>query len=199
VRIGLIGTCLPFWRGRLLLRRLKRTVGIHPGRTSSSKGEVKETRAILIEALRELVEKADSRGIVLALENMEQRPREVVTTSSDLKILIEEMKSPRLVGLVDIAHANTVTDPAIFLNECLSILGHIHISDNNGSAPTHLPLGKETIDFRKVFQALIEEEYSGKVIIEGFFSSDPLGAAKGDFDYSARLLQELCSGKKRLK
>lgn len=164
-------------------------VAIHPGRASSSKGEEHEIHSILIEALHELVDKADSRGLVLALENMERRPREVITTSSDLKALVKEINSPRLMGLVDIAHANTVTDPNRFLRECLSILGHIHISDNNGSSPTHLPLGKGAIDFRKIFQTLIEEKYDGKVIIEGFFSSDPVGTAKTDFDYSARLIQ----------
>lgn len=174
-------------------------VAIHPGRTSSSKGEGQETRSILMDALRELVESADSRGLVLALENMEQRPREVITTPNDLRTLIKEMNSPRLVGLVDVAHANTVADPVGFLRECLGILGHIHISDNNGSAPTHLPLGKGTIDLARIFQTLIEEEYDGKVVIEGFFSSDPVGTAKADFDYSARLIQQLGSGKKRLK
>lgn len=169
-----------------------RLVVIHPGRLSSSKGEGQETHSILVEVLRELVQKAESRGILLALENMEQRPREVVTTPTDLRTLIEEVGSPRLVGLVDIAHANTVSDPAQFLRECLSVLGHVHISDNNGGAPTHLPLGKGRIDFRRIFQILLEEEYDGKVIIEGFFSSDPLGAAKADFDHSARLIQQLC-------
>jgi len=168
-----------------------RLVAIHPGRFSSSKGEGQETHSILVEALRELSEKADSKGTVLALENMERRPREVITTPTDLRTLIEEVNSPRLVGLVDIAHANTVSDPAEFLRECLGVLGHVHISDNNGEAPTHLPLGKGTIDFRKIFQILIEEKYDGKVIIEGFFSSDPLGAAKADFDHSARLIQQL--------
>jgi len=157
-------------------------VAVHPGRASSSKGEAQETRNTLIKALHELVEKANSKGIVLALENMEQRPREIITTSNDLKTLIQEVNSPRLVGLVDIAHANTVTDPIGFLKDCLSILGHVHISDNNGLSPTHLPLGKGTIDLTKIFQTLVEEEYDGKVVIEGFFSTDPIGAAEADLE-----------------
>jgi len=171
-------------------------IAVHPGRTSSSKGEREETRSILVGALHELVERADSRGLILALENMEQRPREIVTTSNDLKTLIREVNSPRLVGLVDVAHANTVGDPVGFLRECLCILGHVHISDNNGLAPTHLPLGKGTIDLAKIFQTLVEEGYDAKVVIEGFFSSDPLGAAEADLNYAARLIQQLSSGKK---
>ncbi len=174
-------------------------VAVHPGRASSSKGEAQETRNTLIKALHELVEKANSKGIVLALENMEQRPREIITTSNDLKTLIQEVNSPRLVGLVDIAHANTVTDPIGFLKDCLSILGHVHISDNNGLSPTHLPLGKGTIDLTKIFQTLVEEEYDGKVVIEGFFSTDPIEAAEADLEYSARLIQQTTSGKNQLK
>lgn len=166
-------------------------VVVHPGRMSSSKGSREETYSILVEALDELKERAQAKGTVLALENMENRQREIITTPVDLRQLLETLHSNRLVGLVDVAHANMVLDPSRFLTECLEILGHVHVSDNNGSAPVHLPLGRGSIDFKKIFRILAKQRYGGKVIVEGFNSGNSIGSAREDFEFASDLLRSL--------
>jgi len=166
-------------------------VVVHPGKMSSSKGTCTETNSILVEALRELAERAREKGVILALENMEKRPKEIIVTPDDLKGLLAAVRSNSLVGLVDVAHANLVLDPTKFLVECLDVLAHVHISDNKGSAPIHLPLGKGTIDLGKIFEVLNKGGYKGRVIIEGFVSEDPMGTAKDDFEFAAALIHRL--------
>jgi len=143
-----------------------KTVVIHPGRISSSKGAKEEYTGELYKFLREIDSIADSEGVVIGLEVMEKRPREILVTPEDvINLMRQSWKNLKLT--IDIAHARTVMDPSEFLNSLNhEWITHIHLSDSSASRP-HLPLGKGDSEINKALKTL-SEFYRGVIIIEGY-------------------------------
>ena len=67
----------------------------------------------------------------------------------------------------DVGHANTNGNLDTFCKVILPRAAHMHIHDNHGKYDEHLPLGKGSIDWKRVMPK-IRAEYRGKImVVEG--------------------------------
>ena len=141
-------------------------VVIHPGRVSSSKGDVEYYKSELLKFLIEIDNTASSEGVIIGLEIMEKRAREILVYPEEVNILLKN-KWKNLKLTLDIAHAGTVMDPSAFINLINhEWITHIHLSDSKADA-AHLPLGKGNTDINKALKTL-SGFYDKTVIIEGY-------------------------------
>jgi len=144
-----------------------RVAVVHPGRMASSRDDPREAWSLLADSLSRVAEAAERLGVVIAVENMEGRPREIVRLPSDLLRLIEEVGSRSLAVTLDASHAGTVGDPIEFVRELGGVVAHVHVSDYSGGR-SHLPLGEGSLDLPGFLSALAEVGYSGAVVVEGY-------------------------------
>ena len=79
---------------------------------------------------------------------------------------------PGMQLVLDTGHANigdtTAHRVLEFIERFSDRLGHLHISDNNGRADEHLPVGHGNIDFKSVVRALKSIGYAGTLTLEIF-------------------------------
>lgn len=152
---------------------LARAVGasvmvVHPGRLSSGKDDPEEYWPDLIETLAKLGRHAANYELVLAVENMEPRPRELITTPKDAHRLVGSIGSKSVQMCLDLAHAglkgaNTVS---AFIRLCGPMICHIHVS-NVTERRTHLPLDQGSSPITPRALRFLRREFSGVVTVEG--------------------------------
>lgn len=140
---------------------------VHPGRMTMSKIPLKEFLDINYEALNYLIEEANIYNIIICLENMERRNKEYFILPKTLLQIIKKMNSRYLKICLDIAHANTSGQIKDFITELGNNIFHIHISDNEGHSPVHLPIGEGNIQFQEIFHAL-RSLNNREITIEGY-------------------------------
>ena len=156
-------------------------VVIHPGRLSASRSSITECRESLISALIKIDQWAYDENIIVGLEAMEKRSREIFIYPKDvIDIMSIGWKKIRLT--FDIAHSYTVMEPTDYLKKINpDWIGQVHLSDGN-STNTHLPLGEGEINIVKTLKKL-EEVYSGNVVIEGYIPGKGLETAALNYKY----------------
>lgn len=151
-----------------------RIVVVHPGQISSSTDNVEDYWAGLAEYASRLNAKASELGLTVALEAMEKKRLQFVTTIPALQrlgVILESLSNT--VIAVDIAHAGTMGDPMDFL-ERVPRIGHAHLSDTSPEK-THALLGEGRLDLTSIVPALLERIEAtphGLIAIEGRLSSD---------------------------
>jgi len=127
--------------------------------------------------LRELTEYAESRGVILGLENMPFNLYEngevleaphLGRTKNEFTQIISSIKMNGLKMTFDVGHANTICQPADYINDMVDMIIHIHMHDNDGRYDQHASLGAGTVNFDLLFKVLRDEEYSGTITIERF-------------------------------
>jgi sugar phosphate isomerase/epimerase len=116
-----------------------------------------------IDALKPIVEMADSYGLTLVLENFID-PFDCVST---YKALLGEVS--RLKVHLDFGHANMGKDNGeIFCKHLGRHIMHVHFSDNRSTEDHHIPLGVGSIDWKKAVYALKATGYDGTITLEVF-------------------------------
>lgn len=147
---------------------------LHPSMTSGLGPFVMETsRALALESLHIIAEKAASLDIILCLENMYPRYLSCFEPKH-FKDIFKDI--PSLKMCLDTGHAN-IDDPdqkrlSTFLRKFPDKISHIHMSDNHGKKDNHLGVGQGTIDFKKLIQQLTDIGFDGTITLE-IFSEDP--------------------------
>jgi len=140
-----------------------------------------------IEALKPIVEMADSYGLTVVLENF-THPFDCVSTYG---VLLEEVSGLKVH--LDFGHTNMGKDDAeIFCKHLGRHIMHVHFSDNRSTGDHHMPLGVGGIDWRKAVCALKAIGYDGTVTLEVFCDD-----SRVQFEYlevSRRFLLELWNG-----
>jgi sugar phosphate isomerase/epimerase len=149
-------------------------VVLHPSMISGLGPFVMETaKALALESLDLIAEKAASLGIPLCLENMFPR----YLSCFEPKHFKEIFKAfPSLNMCLDTGHAN-IDDPdqkrlSRFLRKFPEKISHIHISDNHGKKDNHLGVGQGTIDFEKLVRQIMDAGFDRTITFE-VFSEDP--------------------------
>lgn len=72
------------------------------------------------------------------------------------------------IGIVyDTAHVHAAKDRLnVAFNKYADRIRHVHVADNDGALPLHLPMGQGTIDFQSFVRLLKQLEYVGYVCID---------------------------------
>jgi sugar phosphate isomerase/epimerase len=149
-------------------------VVVHPGALSSSTDNPEDYWGRLEEYAVQLDAKAAHLGLEVAIEAMEKKKLQFVTTILSLKrlaALLETVDAKRLGLCVDIAHAGTIGDPMDFLVAVPII--HAHLSDTS-EEKTHALLGEGRLDLPSIIPALLQklETTNGLIAIEGRLAAD---------------------------
>ncbi|MDO5851953.1 MAG: sugar phosphate isomerase/epimerase family protein [Methanobacteriaceae archaeon] len=115
-----------------------------------------------LNSLKTCQKKAEEYNVTMCVENMPLFENALFTDVYETFKLVDEVKSHMTL---DIGHAN---NNGFTADEMLDydMIGHIHLSDNDGSFDQHLALGLGNIDVKRVFNILNERKYSGVAVIE---------------------------------
>jgi sugar phosphate isomerase/epimerase len=138
------------------------TMNIHPC-YSCPPGMKQRLVELNAEALKPVVEMADSYGLTVVFENYKD-PFDCVSTYGALTERV-----PGLKVHLDFGHANIGKDNAeTFCNHLGRHIMHVHFSDNRSTDDHHMPLGVGSIDWEKAVQALKAIGYDGTITLEVF-------------------------------
>lgn len=157
---------------------------VHPSHLDSLSIGTKAMKRNSVEALMEIVPRAEALGVKIALENMieKEKPR-FGSRVTDLIETIEEVGSSYLGVCLDVGHTNlmpararaNLEDEIILAGERLWTL---HINDNDGKEDHHWPPGDGNIDWGQVIRGLRKVNYKGVFMTEVAEKGDPKEFAK---------------------
>lgn len=125
----------------------------------------------MIKSLREIVNYASSKKIIVFLENTPNKKLDV--SIKDYKYVIDSV--PKLKVHLDIGHAfveNGMKGIKEYIFTFKNKLEHIHIHDNHGEGDQHLPLDQGNIDFEQVAKWLKQANYERTMTFEVFTSKE---------------------------
>jgi len=129
-----------------------------------------------IKSLKELSKTAQDLGVKLCIENA------VIGNFGDLPeelTMLVELTDPDNVKVyLDIANANVFLDPKVYIRKLRDYLCNtIHVTDNDGTYPYHLPIGEGTINYEEILRLLKQVGWDGYLLPE-VFTDDPKEALR---------------------
>ncbi len=108
-------------------------------------------------------------GQTLIIEN---RVGDFVNTSDGVFKLIEDAGEPNAGCLLDVAHTHATKEHLdLVIPKLKDRLLYVHLADNDGTQPLHLPAGRGNIDFPAVFRSLKSIGYTSYANVD--FSGVP--------------------------
>ena len=148
---------------------------VHPGALSSTTDDPETYWGKLEEFVLQLDSRAARLGLTVAVEAMEKKKLQFITSISSLERLAGLMVSvhARHVGIcLDIAHAGTIGDPEEFLARVPRVV-HVHLSDTSAEK-THALLGEGRLALPSIIPKLLEKMQgsTGFIVVEGRLASD---------------------------
>ena len=105
---------------------------------------------------------AQQNGITIAVEPLNLKECNVLTTVGESGRYVEDVKHPAVRLLVDAYHWGVDNDSYDDIVRYGHLISHVHIATINSRRPP----GMETCDFSSFFSALREADYSGRVSVE---------------------------------
>ena len=130
------------------------------------------------ETLRGVVKRAEDEGVVIVIENVEDKdPRDRVA-------LARSFDSPAVSVSLDTGHAHyahgaTGAPPVDnYVRAAGAMLSHVHLQDCEGFADRHWRIGRGTIMWHSVFSALAELPEMPRLLLELMEPADILPSAK---------------------
>ncbi len=135
------------------------------GRSGAHSAEEREAQLEQITAaLKPLCAKAESAGIILAVEPLNRFETDCINTLQQTVDLIERVGSPALKIHIDTFHMHIEeVDSGAAIRKAGAHIGHVHASASHRGL-----LGKDQVDWQGVIAALKEIGYDGDVVIESF-------------------------------
>lgn len=126
----------------------------------------------LVDATRQVGEKAAERGLEVAIELL---PFEhaFVRTLEDMERLLDDVGLANVKAGIDISHLWLERIPAADLARFAGRVGQVHVADCDGVSHGDLPAGRGNTPFAEYFQALGEIGYHGAASVELEFPQDP--------------------------
>jgi D-psicose/D-tagatose/L-ribulose 3-epimerase len=126
-----------------------------------------------VDTLRQAAEKAQSRGIKLAVEYLNRFEIYFLTTAAGASRFVREVNHPYLRMMYDSFHAHIEEkDQAKAIASCASETIHVHVSENDRGVP-----GTGQVDWDSFWSGLKASGYKGYVTIEAFGRALPALAA----------------------
>lgn len=121
------------------------------------------TRRRLMESLDRLVESATQLGVTIGLENS---PYGYLGASADLVSVVDEIDSPHLGIVYDVANALAIEDPVDGLDRVAHRLVLTHLSDTWRDRWAHTSPGRGEVDFTAIASALSRLSFTGHNVYE---------------------------------
>ena len=165
-----------------------RVVTVHPGYLTGRQDGEESIWEMQVEALTRIAKRGKEVGILVAMETMEKRNKEVVIHPEMANRIIDAVNVDNFGITFDISHAHTVMDVVEFIC-ALRKINHIHISDAK-SGKVHVLMGEGEIAFGPVLRAL-KEKYNGALVIEGWKPKDEMGMVQKSTAFLRRQLKGL--------
>ena len=140
-----------------------KAVVVHPGHMAflarKFPEKIKEKSVI---SLKECSNFAEELGIQLCVENMPDMEGMTCKDLDELDGLVQEVGA---LMTVDVGHAHNA---GISIDEILKYdnIGHVHLSDNDGSFDNHNAVGSKDIDFKSLFEGLDNKNFEGIMVVE---------------------------------
>jgi D-psicose/D-tagatose/L-ribulose 3-epimerase len=126
-----------------------------------------------VDTLRQSAEKAQARGIKIAVEYLNRFENYFLTTAAQTVRFVREVNHPSLRMMYDSFHAHIEEkDQAKAIASCASETIHIHVSENDRGVP-----GTGQVDWDGYWSGLKAAGYNGYVTIEAFGRALPALAA----------------------
>jgi sugar phosphate isomerase/epimerase len=98
---------------------------------------------------------------------VENRVGDWVNTSDGVLKLIEDAGEPNAGCLLDVAHTHATKEHLdLVIPKLKKRLLYVHLADNDGTHPYHLPAGRGNIDFLAVFRSLKSVGYDSYVNVD---------------------------------
>lgn len=141
----------------------------------------KEYWARLIKNLKEIASHAEKVGIDVALEPLTHYESNVIITCNDLVQALDEVNSPRMLGMCDIVPPFCNREPIMtYFTKLGNRMQHMHIIDGDGESDSHMMPGDGKIPLKQLFKEIEAVNYNGYYTIElvSAYSNEPsMGAA----------------------
>jgi len=132
--------------------------------------------------LHRLAARAEVLDITIGLEPVNRYESNLLNAASQAIELISDIGSPNLVVHLDTYHMNIEEEPASAIWSSIDHLGYVDVFESNRGY-----LGRGTVDFDAVFDALAATHYTGPVAFESF----PSAVVDQDFASALTLWREL--------
>lgn len=141
-----------------------------------------------IKGLKQTSKFAEQKGIKILVE---PEPTLLIETSSELLKVLHIVNSDFVKLNFDIGHFYCVDeDPSTLINKLSDYIEHFHLADISiNRVHYHLPPGKGSINFTKVFDAIQKIGYKGFITVELYpYQDSPSEVAKYSYEYLKRLI-----------
>lgn len=131
---------------------------------------------------------AAANGLTLVLEG---RIGDLVGCLDGVAQLIDQAGCANVGIVYDTAHVHAARDRLdVALSKYAGRIRHVHVADNDGTAPLHLPMGQGNIDFRPLMGLLKQFDYAAYVCIDYGGVPDVWRTAVDGREALARLLAD---------
>lgn len=122
---------------------------------------------INLESISEILNYADQKKVVAAIENMPDPFPFLLKSVRDFQHFFNDLN--REVKMVlDLGHSNIRRESHKFVKTFQDKIVHIHVSDNNGDSDRHLQLGKGMINWSETVESLEKIRYNGWITVESY-------------------------------
>lgn len=165
-----------------------RVITVHPGYLTGRQDGPESIWDMQVEGLTRIAKRGKEVGILVAMETMEKRNKEVVIHPEIANQIIDAVNVENFGVTFDISHAHTVMDVVEFIRS-LRRINHIHISDTK-AGKVHVQMGEGEIAFGPVLRAL-REKYDGALVIEGWNPKDEMGMVQKSTNFLRKQLAEI--------
>ena len=135
----------------------------HAGYTASRQ-EIWER---LTGTLKELADFAAQTGEKILLESLTGFETNVCTSARDIRAVLEEVDSPYLCGMCDVAVPSVQQEPVMdYFEQLQGKCCHVHLVDSDGCSETHLLPGDGNIPLPELLEEIRTFGYDGRLTVE---------------------------------
>jgi len=151
-------------------------VTVHPGKIAGRKIPRADSVIALIHSLKELAKHAEENGVLLSLENM-AGSKKLCKTAPEMLEVFSAVGADNIGATIDFSHVYLMgISPRRTVDALRKKLFNIHLSDSRGGSD-HLSLGGGIMNLAEIFDLLHEAGYKRSVVLETWYSKDPLKGA----------------------
>lgn len=138
---------------------------VHPGHKGPLEAfQPRSAEKLNLQSVEELTRYASDLGVKLALENM---PRGgLLSRVEDFERFFSSTTVEGLSLALDVGHAKTVGQLSLFLSKFKSLIGHVHLHENDGTADQHLALNPEGGSWLSAVETLGKAGFNGYLVVE---------------------------------